>query len=134
MLPSLKTGDAVMSLKIVLLVVAAGGAGTFLRCLIVRAFPLSMLPWGTLTVNVTGSFLAGLLFVLMKQRFPSLEPYAPVFLIGFLGAFTTFSTLALESANMLIAGEYGRAALNILIQNASGIAAVFCGICAGRLI
>ena len=35
---------------------------------------------------------------------------------------------------MLLAGEYGRAALNLLIQNVSGVAAVFCGICAGRLI
>ena len=70
----------------------------------------------------------------LKQRFPAFEPYAPIFLIGFLGAFTTFSTLALESANMLLAGEYGRAALNLLIQNVSGVAAVFCGICAGRLI
>ena len=61
-------------------------------------------------------------------------PEAPIFLIGFLGAFTTFSTLALESTNMLLAGEYGRAALNLLIQNVSGVAAVFCGICAGRLI
>ena len=84
--------------------------------------------------TVTGSFLAGLLYVLIKQRFPAFEPYAPIFLIGFLGAFTTFSTLALESANMLLAGEYGRAALNLLIQNVSGVAAVFCGICAGRLI
>ena len=113
-----------MSLKITLLVIAAGSVGNLLRYLIVRSF----------TVNVTGSFLAGLQFVLMKQRFPAFEPYAPIFLIGFLGAFTTFSTLALESANMLLAGEYGRAALNLLIQNVSGVAAVFCGICAGRLI
>ena len=123
-----------MSLKITWLWIPAGSAGTLLRYLIVRSFPLSMLPWSTFTVNVTGSFLAGLLFVLMKQRFPAFEPYAPIFLIGFLGAFTTFSTLVLESTNMLLAGEYGRAALNLLIQNVSGVAAVFCGICAGRLI
>ena len=60
-----------MSLKITLLVIAAGSVGTLLRYLIVRSFPLSMLPWSTFTVNVTGSFLAGLLFVLMKQRFPA---------------------------------------------------------------
>ena len=123
-----------MSLKIVLLVVCAGGIGTLLRYLVIRAFPLSLFPWSTFTVNAAGSFLAGFLFVLLRQRFPSLEPYAPIALIGFLGAFTTFSTLVLESANLLLAGEFVRALLNLLLQNLAGLAAVFCGLCAARLI
>ena len=65
-----------MSLKITLLVIAAGSVGTLLRYLVVRSFPLSMLPWSTFTVNVTGSFLAGLLFVLMKQRFPAMKAHS----------------------------------------------------------
>lgn len=85
-------------------------------------------------MNAAGSFLAGFSFVLLRQRFPALEPYAPIALIGFLGAFTTFSTLVLESANLFLAGEFVRALLNLLLQNLAGLAAVFCGLCAARLI
>ena len=123
-----------MSLKTALLILAAGGAGTFLRYVLIRLFPVSAFPWNTLAVNAVGCFLAGFAYVLMRQRFPVLEPYAPVVLVGFFGAFTTFSTFALESANLLGAGEYNRAALNLLLQNFSGLAAVFCGLCLGRLV
>ena len=123
-----------MSWKIMLLAICAGGFGTLLRYLAVRTLPAGMFPWGTLAVNGIGSFLAGASFVLLRERFPSLEPYAPVVLIGFLGALTTFSTFALESANLFLAGAYGRAVLNLLIQNSVGLGAVFCGICAARIV
>ena len=54
--------------------------------------------------------------------------YAPVLLVGFLGAFTTFSTFALESANLMQAGAPWKALLNIGLQNLSGLAAVCCGL------
>ena len=123
-----------MSWKIMILIVCAGGFGTLLRCLAVKIIPAGLLPWGTLAVNGIGCFLAGVSFVLLRERFPSFEPYAPLVLIGFLGALTTFSTFALESANLFLAGAYGRAVLNLLAQNGVGLAAVFCGFCAARMV
>ncbi len=64
-------------------------------------------PWGTLVVNATGSFVLGLLFVLSQERtdLPA-EIRGPV-LVGFLGAYTTFSTFMLESWRLV---EFGRVA------------------------
>ena len=123
-----------MPLKIILFVFAAGGVGTLARFLVVKAFPAEHLFLSTFAVNLTGSFLAGFLSILLRQRFPACAPYAPVILIGFLGAFTTFSTLMLESANMIFSGEYGKAAWNLALQNLTGFLAVIGGIFLGRLV
>ena len=77
-------------------------------------------------VNVIGAFLAGFFFLYFRTRFQQYEAYFPIFFIGFLGAFTTFSTFALESSRFFIEAQYGKFALNILLQNVTGILAV-CG-------
>lgn len=53
-------------------------------------------PWGTLFVNVLGSFLIGLCFVLIVEKLASPEPWRSLIMVGFLGAFTTFSSFSLE--------------------------------------
>ena len=55
-------------------------------------------------------------------------------MIGFLGAFTTFSTLMLETVNLALAGAWGKAALNLLGQHCSGLLAAFAGIAVGRIL
>ncbi len=66
-------------------------------------------PYGTLAVNLTGCFLVGVLTVLSEEKF-ILGPAGRVFLmIGFCGAFTTFSTFILETANLMKDGENARA-------------------------
>lgn len=91
-------------------------------------------PYGTLVVNVLGSFLMGLLFVLLNERF-NLDPaWRAALLIGLLGAFTTFSTFSIETLNLFLAGEAARAAMNIILSVAVCILATWMGILLGRQI
>ncbi len=126
-----------MSYKILFLMLLAGALGTLARYgglkLMEILCPDASWPWGTFSVNLTGAFLAGLVFTLATGRFPSWIPYLPVLLIGFMGAFTTFSTFALECARMLHAREYLRAAGYLGLQNGLGIASAYGGFLFGKL-
>lgn len=122
--------------KLIPLILLAGMLGTLCRYFglkLVTAYSGSF-PLGTFAVNILGAFLAGLLFAVAKNRLHGLEPWLPVVLIGFLGAFTTFSTLMLETVNMALAGAWSKAVLNILAQNITGVLAAFAGIALGRFI
>jgi CrcB protein len=91
-------------------------------------------PHGTLLVNVTGCFLIGLLNGLGESRLP-VSPEVRFFAaVGFLGAYTTFSSFGFESINLLRAGSAGLAALNILGNLLLGFAAVVLGLYTGRLL
>jgi CrcB protein len=91
-------------------------------------------PWGTFAVNVTGSFLLGLLFTLLTERY-RVDPWLRSGLtIGFLGAYTTFSTLSLETYRLLEDGAPGLAAANALGSLAAGLAALYVGVVLGRLV
>lgn len=123
-----------MSLKLLAAVALAGAAGTLLRFCCIRlgtVLTTNAFPWSTLIVNVAGAFAAGAVCSLIRGRFPQLTPLLPVVLLGFLGAFTTFSTYALECAELLQRGAAGRAMLNLLLQNALGILAAWGGLVAG---
>jgi fluoride exporter len=89
-------------------------------------------PWGTFAVNVTGSFALGLVFALTTERL-ALDPWLrSTITIGFLGAYTTFSTLSLESYRLLEDGAIGLALANVLGSAAAGLAAVYLGVVAAR--
>lgn len=84
-------------------------------------------PWGTLGVNVLGSFLIG--FGLSYLQHTALPPEAREFLaIGLLGAFTTFSTFTWETAALLQDGEWARAGLYAGGSLGLGLAAVLAGL------
>lgn len=89
-------------------------------------------PYGTLVVNVTGSFFMGLLFILLDERFNLGPEWRAALLIGLLGAFTTFSTFSIETLNLLLAGEAGKATLNVLLSVSVCIFATWLGILLGR--
>ena len=91
-------------------------------------------PWGTFVVNVSGSFVLGLLFTLLTERWLVAPWLRSTLTIGFLGAYTTFSTLSLESYRLLEDGAYGLAFANLLGSLAAGMAAVYAGVVLGRLV
>ena len=118
------------------LAIAGGGAlGAVLRFLmasnISRVFGREF-PYGTLTVNILGSFLMGLVFVLIVERDIISAEWRSVIMVGFLGAFTTFSTFSLETLSLLESGELSRAALNIFLSVALCLAATWLGLIIGR--
>jgi CrcB protein len=100
-----------------ILLVALGGAlGSVLRYLVglgtLRSFGPAF-PWGTLTVNVTGSFLIGLLSEMIMQKFSG-SPEMRVFLItGILGGYTTFSAFSLDAIALVERGETVPAAIYV---------------------
>jgi len=74
------------------------------------------LPYGTLISNVVGSFIAGILVVVILEKLLLSETYRLMLLIGLTGSLTTMSTLSFESLEMLSGGNYGQALLNILLN------------------
>ena len=115
------------------------GVGGFFGAIARRALDLwvseradSVFPWGTFVINLSGSFLLGILFAWAIERdvLPA-EVRGPL-MIGFLGAYTTFSTLMLESWRLVEDGAWQLAALNLAGSVALGLIAVVCGLAVGR--
>jgi fluoride exporter len=89
----------------------------------------SRLPWGTLTVNASGSFLLGLLLpILVPHVTPELRAFVTV---GFLGAFTTFSTFSLEAVELIRRGRLASALAYAALTTLLGLSAVAVGLLIG---
>ena len=91
-------------------------------------------PWGTFAVNISGCFLLGLLVTLLTERFLADPTVRVALTIGFVGAYTTFSTFAYESLRLGEDGAVGLATLNVVASVAVGILAVWLGTVAGRAV
>lgn len=91
-------------------------------------------PWGTLAVNATGSFLLGLLFAMTAERAILPAEIRGPLMIGFIGAYTTFSTYMLESWTLVESGSYGPALANLGGSVLVGLAAVAAGLIIGRAV
>lgn len=91
-------------------------------------------PWGTFVVNVSGALLLGFLFTLLTDRLSVAPWIRSTIAIGFLGAYTTFSTLSYESYRLLEDRAYGLAAANALGSLATGLLAVYVGVVAARAV
>lgn len=89
-------------------------------------------PYGTLTVNVVGSLLMGFISILLLERLMISEFWRPVVMIGFLGAFTTFSTFSMETYNLIQAGQMAKAMINMAANLILCLSATWLGVIAGR--
>lgn len=107
----------------VLALIIGGSIGTVLRYL-VSGFSFKVLgvgfPWGTLAVNLIGSFFIGVAWALFSKD--ELPQHFKLFLFtGVFGGFTTFSTFSLDTLNLLKQGDYSLAGIYVLASNIGGI-------------
>ena len=103
-----------------------GAISRYLLATWVQKLSSSFFPIGTLSVNVIGSFLIGLLYLYFSH---TINPTLKAMLItGFLGALTTFSTFSLETLLLLQEGLYLKAGLNILLNITLTISSTFAAI------
>lgn len=117
-----------------LLTVALGGAiGASARYLVNVSVPRLMghgFPYATMVVNILGSFLMGVLVVVLAQK--SGTRFAPFVMTGVLGGFTTFSAFSLDAAKLYEAGQLGAAAGYVIGSVVLALAAIFAGMAFAR--
>ena len=108
-----------------------GGVGSLTRYLVGTAiaarfcarFPVA----GTMAINITGSFLIGLLMTLITERFGPGSNLRPLLVYGFLGGYTTFSSFEWETYSAIRAGGFWMGIVNVVGSVALGYAAVWLG-------
>ena len=119
-----------------MLAVAAGGAcGALLRlwaaqgvhALLGRGFP-----FGTLVVNVSGSLAMGVLYVLFFERYDIAPEWRAALVVGFLGAFTTFSTFSMDTLLLIQQGDHAKAGMNVALSVVLCLAGCWLGMAAAR--
>ncbi len=125
-----------MLADVTIALIALGGALGSVTRYLVDAFVVARVgtafPWGTMLVNVSGSFVLGLLWALAIERSVLPADIRGPVMIGFLGAYTTFSTLMLESWRLVEAGQLVAAAIDVAGSAGLGLLAVVIGLAAGR--
>jgi len=120
-----------------IVVFAGGGVGSVARFMLAiwigqrwgKSFPL-----GTFVINITGSFLIGFLMTLMAERFLENPEWRLLLVVGGLGGYTTFSTFQYETGKLVMDGELGYAALNIVLSVAVGFVALKLGEMIAKLV
>lgn len=124
-----------MDIKPILGIALGGGLGALARyglgAWVTQRTGISA--WGTFVVNISGAFVIGVLFVLLTERFQVAEWLQAAAAVGFLGAYTTFSTLALDSVLLAEDKAFGLALLNAFGSIVVGLAAVVAGMMLGRI-
>lgn len=111
--------SGINSLTLYALIALGGACGASLRFFISQ-FLLNWLgkgfPFATLMVNISGSFIMGLLYGLIEQGTLEVTVYRTLIGVGFLGAFTTFSTFSLDTVLLIQQGEFFKAMANVLFN------------------
>ncbi len=115
-------------------VFVGGALGTVARYLLAAHHPVASggFPWVTLLVNLTGSFAIGLLIPVTEHLSPRLLGTRPLLIIGFLGGWTTYSTLAVDATLLAKHGDLGTCLAYLAVTVAGGLALVIAGHALGR--
>ncbi len=124
-----------LSLSQALVIMLGGSLGALMRFVVSTSVTEKLgtsFPYGTLTVNVLGSFVMGFLAMFLVERM-GLDPLLRLgIFVGFLGAFTTFSTFSMETMNLFEQGESIRALANMFISVLLSVLAVWLGVMLGK--
>ena len=119
----------------VLTAIAAGGAlGAPARYALAELAPAEAgrFPWSTLGINLTGSLALGVILALVLERFPPSRYVRPFLATGFLGAYTTYSTFAVETVLLVRDAHPATAGTYTITSVMGGLAAVWAGMTLGR--
>ncbi len=111
-------------LEIILVFFGAGFGGVlrFILGSLVYAYTGRNFPYGTLVINLSGSFLMGFLYVVITQKYTNLAPnLTALILVGMLGGYTTFSSFSIETLRLLQDGKVLYTILNVVISTFGGI-------------
>ena len=125
-----------LSLHQLLWVALGGGFGAMARFAVsswIYERTSSAFPWGTYAVNFVGSCLFGVLFVLVFLNQPQREVLRLLVMVGFLGAFTTFSTFSFETVRLLESGLWAMAAANVFASVLTCVLGAWVGMSVARL-
>lgn len=116
--------------------VAVGGALGAVARYLINVSPLASVfakfPFPTFFINIVGSFLIGFLLVLLEGKFPASENLRLALIVGFLGAFTTFSTFELEIFNLTREREFAVALIYLFLSVLFGFVGVMSGVSLAR--
>jgi len=115
----------------------AGAAGTLVRYWlsgIVQRNITTEFPFGTAVVNLLGCLVFGILWAFLENRLSVSGQVRIILFVGFFGAFTTFSALMFETAQLMEDSQWLWASGNIILQNILGLGCIIIGLAIGRLI
>jgi CrcB protein len=111
--------------------IAIGGAFGACSRYLISEFCLSVFgkgfPYGTLTVNVVGSFIMGILAAALQGQLLPSEPWRQIIGLGFLGALTTFSTFSMDNVILMQQGAFFKMGINIMLNVVLSISAAWLG-------
>ena len=89
-------------------------------------------PFGTLFVNVTGSVAMGVFYIVFFERYDIAPEWRAALVVGFLGAFTTFSTFSMDTLRLIQPGEHAKAGMNVALSVVLCLAGCWLGMAAAR--
>ena len=116
-------------------IAVGGAAGSVLRywtSVGVHAWAGRSFPYGTLTVNLLGCLVMGVLYVWLVERSGAGPAWRAGLLVGLLGGYTTFSSFSIETVNLIEGGEPARAALNVALSLSLCLAGTWLGVALAR--
>jgi CrcB protein len=107
---------------------ALGAMSRYWLSTLVETYNSSSFPYGTFLVNVIGSFLIGVCFIVFVEKLHLVDQWRPLLVIGFLGALTTFSTYSLDALLLFQQGHYNTALLYVVSSVLLSLFAAYSGI------